>query len=491
MIRFCRPICGGDGDMLAAKPGANIKNKDTCIAVAGLPSNNTIAIRKYCVPKTQGKGVRGVPTETWFVWFSEEWTDTLVDLQFLDTWSGDAVAALRDNKGRSLETGPMEQFVSVHPRVIQQDTSLYDRIYGTRQNRVDRLMLAKMSSEFGGMDPSEQQVLAITEMFVLPTSEGDRRRPWVFLSLIVSPQDEQPPIPATTDDEDQAYAASYRESSANLENSIHESKRVDVCICLDMNTFVGFAGIVTQTADRCNLNSFFEINRNSGYNAVVLHKPNSLLKADIALLPSQKGADACILHLRFETLSKLSDEQAKSCFTTPDSFSTNANFPLRSSWSDMQREMFLGAENMNGGTGGMQMSREGVMYLAHRIVAQNSLSSMDLSVDSAASGNNLRINLFATGDPGASTHWLKQIRIAVHTEGTNSDGSLKPRSVTSRSMHSQEVQTKVITYHSCDRKSCLGCATLNLQALCYAAQQCSVVSCIGTVVNQVRIYPEL
>jgi hypothetical protein len=43
--------------MLAAKPGANIKNKDTCIAVAGLPSNNTIAIRKYCVPKAQGKGV--------------------------------------------------------------------------------------------------------------------------------------------------------------------------------------------------------------------------------------------------------------------------------------------------------------------------------------------------------------------------------------------------------------------------------------------------
>ena len=48
----------------------------------------------------------------------------------------------------------------------------------------------------------------------------------------------------------------------------------------------------------------------------------------------------------------------------------------------------------------------------------------------------------------------------------------------------QEVETKVVTYHRCDRRSCLGCGTLRLQALCYAAQQCSVVSCIGTVVNQ-------
>jgi hypothetical protein len=48
------------------------------------------------------------------------------------------------------------------------------------------------------------------------------------------------------------------------------------------------------------------------------------------------------------------------------------------------------------------------------------------------------------------------------------------------------VKTTVVTYHSCDRRSCLGCATLKLQALCYAAQQCAVVSCVGTVVNQNR-----
>lgn len=89
--------------------------------------------------------------------------------------------------------------------------------------------------------------------------------------------------------------------------------------------------------------------------------------------------------------------------------------------------------------------------------------------------------VFGTGDPGASTHWLKQIRIAVHMDELG-----KRRSVTALGMPSVPVQTTVHTYHSCDRKSCLGCGTLKLQALCYSAQQCSVVSCIGTVVNQNR-----
>jgi hypothetical protein len=321
-----------------------------------------------------------------------------VDLKFTDTVSGDVVIALRDNKGRTLETGPVEQFVSVHPRRIQQDASAYDRMYGSRQNRVDRLTLVKMSSEISGMDPASEQVLAITDMFVLPTGEGDKRRPWVFLSLIVAPQDEKAPVTPTTADEDDAFAESYQSSSENLDGkvSLHDSFRRDVCICIDMDRFVNFAGALRQEARLCNLNSFFEINRNSGYSTAVLGSPGSLYKADVALLPSQRGADACIIHFVFDTLSTLSPEQAKSCFTTPDSFSTNANFPLRSSWSDIQREMFLGAEKLSSGgrgAGAMQMTREGVVSIAHRIVSQNSLSSMDLAVNSSTSSNNLRMQV--------------------------------------------------------------------------------------------------
>lgn len=179
--------------------------------------------------------------------------------------------------------------------------------------------------------------------------------------------------------------------------------------------------------------------------------------------------------------------QTKYCFTTPDSFTTGANFPIRSSWTDFQREMFLG---YSGGTPPRTngMTQEGTTVPAAKITAQNSLSSMDLGVDLLSSGASLRMQLFATGDPGANTHWLKQIRIAVHEDAAE-DGSNKRRSVSAQSRHSQETVTTVVTYHSCDRKSCLGCGTLRLQALCYAAQQCSVVNCIGTVVNQVHHRP--
>ena len=56
----CRSICGG---VYAAQQGTAAddatessrpeQNKDTCIAIAGLPSNNTVMVKKYCVPKAQ------------------------------------------------------------------------------------------------------------------------------------------------------------------------------------------------------------------------------------------------------------------------------------------------------------------------------------------------------------------------------------------------------------------------------------------------------
>ena len=55
-----------------------------------------------------------------------------------------SVVALRDNKGRSLQTWPLEQLVIVHPRRIQQDTRPYHLIYDTSQNSINRLTLANI-----------------------------------------------------------------------------------------------------------------------------------------------------------------------------------------------------------------------------------------------------------------------------------------------------------------------------------------------------------
>jgi hypothetical protein len=90
--------------------------------------------------------------------------------------------------------------------------------------------------------------------------------------------------------------------------------------------------------------------------------------------------------------------------------------------------------------------------------------------------------LFFSGDPDSSSHWLKQIRIRVHADNSGKNS----RSVSSEAKPSQRVRITLITYHECDRRSCLGCKSIKLQALCYTAQQCAVVNCVGTIVNQNR-----
>lgn len=55
--------------------------------------------------KMQGRSVTSAPTETWFVWFSEEWSGTLVDLAFADSIYGDTLVAFRDNRGGKLSAG--------------------------------------------------------------------------------------------------------------------------------------------------------------------------------------------------------------------------------------------------------------------------------------------------------------------------------------------------------------------------------------------------
>lgn len=164
---------------------------------------------------------------------SEEWTHTLVDVKFLDTVSGDVLVALRNNKGGPLRTGPPEHFVTVHPRSIQtkvyDGAPLFDLMYSTSQDRIDRLTLFKMSTTAiaGGFDPFSQQILAIADMFVIPTGKGDGRQPWVLLSVVVAPTDEQ-------------MASSS--SSTAPSGSIYESYRRDICINLNLDIFVSFAG---------------------------------------------------------------------------------------------------------------------------------------------------------------------------------------------------------------------------------------------------------
>lgn len=316
--------------------------------------------------------MRSAPTETWFVWFSEEWTHTLVEVKFLDTTSGDTIVALRNNKGGPLSTGPSEHFVSVHPRSIQQKAydgvAVFDILYSTAQDRVDRLTLFKETTPvIKDLDTSKIQIIGISDMLVLPSQKEDIRQPWVLLSVVVAPYDDPRPRAPTTQGEftrlqEQAY------------DSFTDSYRVDICINLDMDGFMELGGSLPDPPAVCKLNNLFEIMRASSYNAVMLHRPKPGMRIDMALLPTTKGVDMCIVKMELASVVEMSNTQAKYCFTTPDSFSTSANFPLRNSWTDFQREMLLGVQS-NPRT--PSMTQQGTVVPANKIMAQNSLSAVD------------------------------------------------------------------------------------------------------------------
>jgi hypothetical protein len=90
---------------------------DSCIAVAGLSANNTILVKKYCIPRALGFSVRSEPSQEWSVWGSEDWTTGALDIQFADIVTGDVLVVLRDGVGTD-RPEPKQQFVTVHPRYI-------------------------------------------------------------------------------------------------------------------------------------------------------------------------------------------------------------------------------------------------------------------------------------------------------------------------------------------------------------------------------------
>ena len=101
----CENVCGGT------------VSTETCIAVAGISKNETIIVKKYCVPRAVGYSVRSAVDETWTVWHSETWTMSAMDIQFADTTDGDVLIVLRDGRGHQ-DMGPDEQFVTIHPRSV-------------------------------------------------------------------------------------------------------------------------------------------------------------------------------------------------------------------------------------------------------------------------------------------------------------------------------------------------------------------------------------
>lgn len=462
----CAPICGGSTVASQEEAQSTEFNKDTCIAIAGIPVNNTIQVRKYCVPKALGLSVRSEPFQTWSVWFSEEWSSTLIDLKFAETVTGDTLIALRDNRGRSIGvTGPVaEQFVTVHPRSVQKDPYEYSLNYGNQQHRSTRFVAAthatvldaiitdalEQRSQFSTTTtlPTISDILAITEMFVIPATDN-RKEPWLFLEVVI----------------------------ISASSSITASNRRTVCTPLDVDIIIQSRATEQQFFQPCSMSNFFQLNRDGSYIPVVMTAIATNLETNILLVPTIKGWKLLLLTVTFYDAKRFKRSSTVS-FNTPDSFTSGAKFPTRAPWSDVASSTFLGANAAETARTGTVVTQEGVATTVTKQLSQNSLIATVVPQDDEDSTT---VSFFCTADPDAMTHWLNRVRIYISVE---SGGDAY--TVISSTHSSQRVNVAVTVLNSCDRSSCLGCQTLKLQALCYTAQNCVVTRCIGTVVSQNR-----
>jgi hypothetical protein len=93
----------------------------------------------------------------------------------------------------------------------------------------------------------------------------------------------------------------------------------------------------------------------------------------------------------------------------------------------------------------------------------------------AAGGLNTRGTLLTVVYPQVS-HWLLLCKVNTFANGL----------VVGSSSSSMDASVTLTTNRACSLQNCVGCTDLGLQRLCYAAQQCQLGRCIGTMVHQNR-----
>jgi len=85
-------------------------------------------------------------------------------------------------------------------------------------------------------------------------------------------------------------------------------------------------------------------------------------------------------------------------------------------------------------------------------------------------------HILVTAPPDQISHWLMMAKVALDSSGA----------VVGSSAAGMPVQLRVDVVRKCSLDNCIGCHDLGLQRLCYAAAQCQIARCIGTMVHQRR-----
>lgn len=295
----CADICGPSWRNDQAAAGTFV-NADTCIAIVGVDSKSDMVVKKYCVPRMQGRTVTAAPaSENWIVYGVG--VKAVVSVHFLDSEKGDQVVVLRDNMGSILGAGyPSEHVVTVHSKLFYVDPLEVDILFSDNTGSMNRLGIAATST-FGA------KARGIGDIFVVPGY--GTRAPWVFLGVIES-------------------TGSIYESPTNIYCSgvYLPDKATDEMRA--GNDFVEFA--------ECPVQGIFDTWPSAGYIPVVLNKNSavadnlvSLQTMRILLVPTIVGYDLCEIEWTLDLYAKLTKpSKSPVCVNTPESFVTGRSFPV-------------------------------------------------------------------------------------------------------------------------------------------------------------------
>lgn len=114
---------------------------------------------------------------------------------------------------------------------------------------------------------------------------------------------------------------------------------------------------------------------------------------------------------------------------------------------------------------------------SYNFVYDASLSTTGIiSQSSLLQGDGTVWQILSTAPLDQMLNWLQLTKVAFGSDG-NAAGST----------HSNmDVSMDLTVVRQCSLDNCVGCLDLGLQRMCYAAQQCQLARCIGTMVHQRR-----
>lgn len=423
-----------------------LERPDQCVAIAGAVGDSSasdITIMKYCVPSLPSAGVRRVSSETWSVPGSNQILNSILSIQFLDLVQGNSILVLRE------ATDEQQQFQSRLDLFVRGDTFLGDNV-----NRpfVESDRLASFIS-LSANNLESINLQSIQGILVQPQTSSQKQANQAMLYMHIM---------ASVSASDAASSASLY---SNMPVSVFRNQQFNLC---------GLVSLRTRgwSARQCDVKLWEEINGRQVHPVFVEQDILALIPPGGGnnLLSSTDGQIHFVQLLPATSVSLISPKRYSRPFKASNWALTSGIPAVTSGFSNM-----FGFSTVTKAIvrKTQQLSQVGLM----KEFAQGAVDIFDDGVDiSVMNRVPTKVSIFMSNNPTSPTHWLSEVRLDLPVTGET----------TAASYMSQEVGAQMEMKQKCNYQTCNGCVDLNVQRLCYGAQQCTIARCIGTLTNQNR-----